>query len=58
MELRHLITFERIVHFKSYSKAAEALFVSQPAISAHISELERDLGIKLFYRHKSPIQLI
>ena len=57
MELRHLITFERIVHFKSYSKAAEALFVSQPAISAHISELERDLGIKLFYRHKSPIQL-
>lgn len=35
---------------KSFTKAAEILSLTQPAISQHIKQIESDLGIKLFYR--------
>ncbi len=35
---------------KSFSKAGEALFLSQPTISSHVIALEKELGIKLFDR--------
>ena len=41
----------------SFSKAAEALYISQPALSSMISKLERELGFKIFDRSTSPLTL-
>ena len=50
MELRYLDIFCRVYEKKSFSKAAESLYLTQPTISAHIKSLEEDLGIRVFDR--------
>ena len=50
MELRYLDIFCRVFEKKSFSRAAESLYLTQPTISAHIKSLEEDLGIRLFDR--------
>ncbi len=42
---------------KNMTRAAERLFLSQPALTAYINRLESELGVKLFDRASSPIQL-
>lgn len=42
---------------KSFTKAAQKLFVSQPALSASVKKVEDGLGAELFDRHTSPITL-
>lgn len=42
---------------KSFSAAARKLFVSQPALSAAVKKVERALGLPLFDRSTSPVQL-
>ncbi len=42
---------------KSFSAAAKALCVSQPALSATVSRLEKELGIRIFDRSKLPLTL-
>ncbi len=42
---------------KSFSKAAKALFISQPSLSATVSKLENELGFKIFDRSNRPISL-
>ena len=42
----------------SFTRAAEALSLTQPAVSHHINLLEKELGIKIFYRRsKGALQL-
>jgi DNA-binding transcriptional LysR family regulator len=48
--LEQLATFVRVVEAGSFSAAASALDVSQPAVSQQIRELERRLGAKLLER--------
>jgi DNA-binding transcriptional LysR family regulator len=50
MDLRHLRTFVAVVEQKSVSKASLHLRVAQPALSRQISDLEAELGIRLFDR--------
>ncbi len=50
MELRHLRYFTAVVQWKGYRQAAKHLYVSQPSISQAVSDLESELGIKLFSR--------
>lgn len=50
MTIRHLRIFITIVECKTMRKAAEKLYISQPAVSQAISELERYYDIKLFER--------
>lgn len=59
MSLKELIIFQKVAHYKSFSKASEKLFFSQPTITRHISELEKKIGSKLFFRNreKSTLEL-
>ena len=43
--------------YKSISKAAEKLGISQPALSAHIKKIEDQLGITIFDRSHKPLTL-
>lgn len=41
----------------SFSRAAEKMFVSQPAISKQIQQMERELGVALFKRDRHQVEL-
>ena len=51
MEFKQLEAFVNVVKYKSFSKAAEATYLTQPTISTHISSLEKELGVKLVDRN-------
>ena len=57
MELYHLKTFVTVAEEGHLTRAAERLFTSQPAISAHIKALEEELGVTLFERTPKGMQL-
>lgn len=42
---------------KSFTKAAENLFISQPALSATVKKLEEEMHVKLFDRSANPLEL-
>jgi len=50
MELRQLMTFQRVVETGSFTQAAEMMFLTQPAVSHQIHQLEEELGQKLLER--------
>ncbi len=50
MLLAHLESFVEVARRGSVSRAAEALFLTQPAITARLKSLESDLGVELFVR--------
>lgn len=50
MTLTQLNYFITIAEVKSINKAAEQLYVSQPSLTSAVRELEKELGITLFYR--------
>lgn len=50
-------TFYDVANYGSISKAAEHTFTSQPAISKSIKKLEEELGVQLFYRTLSGVEL-
>ena len=57
MRLEQLYYFAKIYDEKSISKAAEQLFVSQPALSIAISNLEKELGVRLFDRNRNSLSV-
>jgi len=50
LDFRQLKVYVKVYELKSFSRAAEELFLSQPSVSAYISSLERDLEAQLIYR--------
>ena len=56
MEFRQLRYFVAIVNHGSVSKAAQALFVAQSALSKQMAELERELDCALLDRHRTGVQ--
>ncbi len=42
--------------YRSFSKAAENIFVTQPALTIQIRRLEDELGVELFDRNKKPLE--
>lgn len=57
MKIRHLRIFKIVCEEESITKAAERLFMTQPAVSNAISELENHLGVYLFDRISRRIYL-
>ena len=50
MDLKKIEHILRIAEEKNISRAAERLFISQPALNLQLLNLERELGTKLFSR--------
>jgi len=50
MDIKRLEAFCKVYELKSFSKAGQALMLSQPTISAHVLTLEQRLGAQLFDR--------
>lgn len=53
-QLRYAIT---VAETGSINRAAEKLLVSQPSLSKAISELEKEMGVTIFYRHNRGVSL-
>ena len=50
MDLHQLYIFTKVVEHKSFSKAAEDIYLSQSTVSSHIQSLEKMLKVPLFDR--------
>jgi LysR family hydrogen peroxide-inducible transcriptional activator len=57
MRLKDFLYFSTIAKFKSYSKAADELFISQPTLSQAILRLENELGVRLLDRDNTTVSL-
>jgi len=50
MNLNQLMIFHQVAKFQSFTRAADALCLTQPGISKHIKQLEEYYGVRLFDR--------
>jgi DNA-binding transcriptional LysR family regulator len=57
MELRQIYYVLEIAKHKNFTKAAEALFTTQPNLSKQVNSLEQELGTKLFFRSQHSVVL-
>src|SRR6201996_4507819 len=53
MELRQLQYFAAVARHRSFTRAAEELYVTQPALSQQVRRLEAELGLALLTRGSS-----
>ena len=57
MDFKQIEAFVNVVRFKSFSRAADATFFTQPTISTHISSLEKELNTKLLDRKGRTVEM-
>ncbi len=57
MELQPLFYFQTVARLENMSRAAEKLHITQPALSKAIAQLEKSLGVELFFRNGRSIHL-
>lgn len=57
MDLRHMHYISMVVECGSITRAARALYISQPSLSHVISKTERELGGRIFDRSTTPLTL-
>jgi LysR family hydrogen peroxide-inducible transcriptional activator len=57
LELRQLQYAVQIAAEKSFSRAAEKLHIAQPSLSQQLSKLEKELGVLLFKRNTSSVEV-
>lgn len=57
MDFKQIEAFVNVVRYKSFSRAADATFFTQPTISTHISILEKELGTKLLDRKGRTVEM-
>jgi len=57
MDFRQLQYMLKVAEERSFSKAAQKLYIAQPSLSQYIQKLEHQLGIQLFDRSTTPLRL-
>jgi DNA-binding transcriptional LysR family regulator len=57
MEFRHLRTIVAVARHRSFTKAAEELYLAQSAISQQIRRLEAEIGIQIFRRSSRSVEI-
>lgn len=57
MEFKQLESFAAVVRLRSFTRAAEQLYISQPTISTHIRALEEELNMRLILRTTKSIEV-
>lgn len=57
MEIRVLRYFLTVVREEGINRAAEVLHITQPTLSCQLSQLEEEVGVKLFHRGAKKITL-
>lgn len=57
MDSKHIQYILKVAECKNITRAAEQLYVSQPALSSFISKVEEELGAKIFNRSTTPLTL-
>lgn len=57
MDIQQLLYFRKVAELQHFTRAAEALAVSQPALSRAVGRLEDELGIRLFEREGRSVRL-
>lgn len=56
-DIRYLIVFAKVAELGSLTKAAEAMALSVPTVSAHLARLEKNLDAALLYRNSRKLSL-
>ncbi|MEH7451531.1 LysR family transcriptional regulator [Gottfriedia acidiceleris] len=57
INIENIEAFIHVIHYGSFNKAAESLFLSQPTVTARIQSLERELNCQLFHRTGKQINI-
>ncbi|WP_459391945.1 LysR family transcriptional regulator [Paenibacillus sp. CAU 1782] len=57
LNIENIEAFVYVIHCGSFNKAAEALFLSQPSVTARIKTLEQELNCKLFDRDGKQVNI-
>ncbi|TYR81709.1 LysR family transcriptional regulator [Priestia megaterium] len=57
MELAWIRTFVTVAEHQNFRKAADVLYISQPSVSVHIKQLEKEVGVKLLERTNKKVLL-
>ncbi|MGO4270029.1 LysR family transcriptional regulator [Paenibacillus sp. TAF58] len=57
MNIENIEAFVYVIHYGSFNKASEVLFLSQPSVTARIQSLERELDCQLFDRIGKQVHL-
>lgn len=57
INIENIEAFVYVIHCGSFNKAADALYLSQPSVTARIKSLEHELDCKLFDRQGKQIQI-
>lgn len=57
MNIESIRYFVTVTAYRSFTKAAEKLYISQPSLSRHIMTLENEVGFPLLIRNKNKVEL-
>jgi len=57
MDFQRLAVFRAVARRLSFSRAADELHLTQPAVTKHIQQLEAELGVRLFHRAGKRVEL-